>query len=152
MRMCLFYFYLPEGQFGESDAGVWLDIDLYDCEKSKWYIAIVGFNRKGLIKYGRGYGATGEQISYTSLDGGCNKWYKAELSVDFSKFGHNDGMIFKLYIDGKEYGWKLPLTAWTDYMVYNFSFGAYYFGISNYLNYSAVAYFDEAKIYVGSKR
>ena len=150
------YFYLPEGQFGESDAGVWLDVDLYDHENGKWYIAIVGFNREGLIKYGTGYGATGGQISYESLNGrftlNCNKWYKAELIADFSKFGDDDGMIFKLYIDGKVYEWKLPLTAWTDYMIYDFSFGAYYFGISNYLNYEAVAYFDEVKIYVGEER
>ena len=149
------YFYLPEGQFRESDAGVWLDVDLYDRVNGKWYIAIVGFNREGLIKYGMGYGATGGQINYSSLDGGftldCNKWYKAELSVDFSKFGDDDGMTFKLYIDNEEYEWKLPLTAWTDYMIYDFSFGAYYFGISNYLDYEAVAYFDEVKIYVGGR-
>ena len=148
-------FYLPEGQFGEFDAGVWLDVDLYDRENGKWYIAIVGFNREGLIKYGTGYGATGGQIDFASLDGGfileCNKWYKAELAANFSKFGDDDGMIFRLYIDGQEYEWKLPLTAWTDYMIYNFSFGAYYFGISNYLNYEAVAYFDEAEIYVGKE-
>ena len=148
------YFYLPEGQFGETDAGVWLDVDLYDRENDKWYIAIVGFNREGLIKYGTGYGVTGGQISYESLDGeftiDYNKWYKVELIADFSKFG-DDGMVFKFYIDGKEYEWKLPLTAWTDYMIYGFSFGAYYFGISNYLNYEAVAYFDEVKIYVGER-
>ena len=149
------YFYLPEGKFGESDAGVWVDVDLYDREQGKWYIAIVGFNRQGLIKYGTGYGVTGGQISFDSLYGeftlDCNKWYKAEISADFSKFGDDDGIVFKLYIDGKEYKWIFPLTAWTDYMIYNFSFGAYYFGISNYLNYEAVAYFDEAKIYVGGK-
>ncbi len=149
------YFYLPKGQFGEYDAGVWLDVDLYDLEEGKWYIAIVGFNRQGLIKYGTGYGATGGEINFETLNGGftldCNKWYKAELSADFSKFGKDDGIIFKLYIDDKEYEWKFPLTAWTDYMIYNFSFGAYYFGISNYLNYGAVAYFDDAKIYVGEK-
>ena len=149
------YFYLPEEYFGASDAGVWLDIDLYDYKNGKWYIAIVGFNREGLIKYGAGYGRTGSQINYTSLNGGftlsCNKWYKAELIVDFSKFGDNDGMILKLYIDGKKYEWKLPLTAWTNYMIYNFSFGAYYFGISNYLSYEAVAYFDGVKIYVGKR-
>jgi len=61
-------------------------------------------------------------------------------------------MIFKLYIDGEEYKWKFPLTAWTDYMIYDFSFGACYFGISNYLNYEAAAYFDEAKILRGEKK
>jgi len=30
-------------------------------------------------------------------------------------------------------------------------FWAYYFGISNYLNYEAVAYFDEVKIYAGKR-
>jgi len=147
------YFYLLEERFGESDAGVWLDVDLYDYENGKWYIAIVGFNREGLIKYGIGYGETGGQISYESLDGGftldCNKWYRAELIANFSKFGKDDGMTFRLYIDGEVYEWNLPLKAWTDYMIYNFSFGAYYFGISNYLNYEAVAYFDEVEIYVG---
>ena len=149
------YFYLLEGRFGKFDAGIWLDVDLYDHENGKWLIAIVGFNREGLIKYGTGYGETGGRISYVSLDGGftieCNKWYRAELIVDFSRFGGDDGMIFRLYIDGKKYRWKLPLTAWTDYMIYNFSFGAYYFGISNYLNYEAVAYFDEVEIYVGAE-
>jgi len=47
------------------------------------------------------------------------------------------------------YEWKLPLTAYTDYVIYDFSFGAYYFGISNYLNYEAVAYFDEVELYMG---
>ena len=60
-------------------------------------------------------------------------------------------MIFRLYIDDIEYEWVFPLTAWTDYMIYNFSFGAYYFGISNYLDYMAVAYFDEVEIYVGEE-
>ena len=148
-------FYLPEGHFGESDAGVWLDVDLYDLENGKWYIAIVGFNREGLIKYGMGYGETGGQINFGSLDGGftlnCGMWYRAELAANFSKFGEDDGMIFRLYIGDIEYEWVLPLTAWTDYMIYNFSFGAYYFGISNYLNYTAVAYFDEVEIYVGKE-
>ena len=148
-------FYLPEGRFGEFDAGIWLDVDLYDREDGRWYIAIVGFNREGLIKYGVGYGVTGGLISYASLDGGftidCNKWCRAELIADFSRFGSDDGMIFRLYIDGKKYEWKLPLTAWTNYMIYDFSFGAYYFGISNYLSYEAVAYFDEVEIYVGGE-
>jgi len=60
-------------------------------------------------------------------------------------------MAFKLYIDGGGYEWKLPLTAWIHYTIYDSSFGAYYFGISNYLNYEAVAYFDEAKIYAGEE-
>ena len=149
------YFYLPEGHFGEFDAGIWLDVDLYDRENGKWYIAIVGFNREGLIKYGVGYGTTGGRISYASLDGGftldCNKWYRAELIADFSRFGDADGMVFRLYVDSRMNEWKLPLTAWTDHMIYGFSFGAYYFGISNYLNYEAVAYFDEVEIYVGGE-
>ncbi len=146
------YFYLPEGRFGKVDAGVWLDVDLYD-RNDKWYIAIVGFNREGLIKYGTGYGPTGEQIDYDSLDGGftldCNRWYKAELVADFSKFGHEDGMIFRIYIGDEKHEWVFPLTAWTDSMIYDFSFGAYYFGISNYPVYEAAAYFDEVRLYAG---
>jgi len=142
-------FYLPEGEF-EDDAGVWLDIDLYDLEKKRWCMGIIGISRTGEIYYGDGYTPHPAQSEYKHFNGNfsldTNKWYRAELYVDFSKFG-KDGMELVLYIDEDRLKWILPLTLWTDYMLYNFSFGAYYFGISNYLNYQAAAYFDDVELW-----
>ncbi|RLI41628.1 hypothetical protein DRO64_07260 [Candidatus Bathyarchaeota archaeon] len=75
-----------------------MDIDLYDRENGKWHIAIVGFNREGLIEYGISYGRLEGQISYASLDGGftlnCNKWYKAKLVAILV----NLGMTMELFL------------------------------------------------------
>lgn len=99
-------FYLPEDKF-ENDAGIWLDMDLYDLEKKRWCIGIVGISRTSEIYYGDGYTPHPAQSNYKHFNGNfsldTNKWYRAELYVDFSKFG-KDGM--ELTIKVVAYGEK----------------------------------------------
>jgi hypothetical protein len=143
-----YYFLLPEGQFEAQDAGVWINVDLVDYEKKEWKNAVVGINRFGDIYYGDGYVPKQSVYKAKHFNGGFildyDKWYKLELYADFDKFGDDDGMILKLYIDGEEYAWAIPLTRWSDSVVYPFSFGAYYLGVSQ-----KYAYFDEVKCYIG---
>lgn len=157
-----FYFFLSEDQYKTKDAGIWINIDLVDHEKRVWKNAIVGINRFGDIYYGAGYGPNQEERPYSNFNGGFtldySKWYKLELYADFDNFGPDKkGMILKLYTEEKTYEWALPLNSWSDqdwemfeekgYKLYEFSFGAYYFGISR-TGYEKCAYFDDVKCYI----
>ena len=88
----------------------------------------------------------------------CKKCFSRPRLYPLGQSSKENFCLFFTFLKGSSeslmqvYEWKLPLTAYTDYVIYDFSFGAYYFGISNYLNYKAVAYFDEVKIYVGEKK